>query len=153
MATQKVIYFTAGITATAPELAEIALLNAAAIPAYEVHVFNALASPQYGSGKAAADFVAGTPPVAYAAVTVIDPAALPFGIVSTSALNVKNSALSKTVAGTAILTGGNVDYVKLPATEAMVANTQQLTIPITGTYITKITLTVVLGVVTAGVLS
>lgn len=39
------------------------------------------------------------------------------------------------------------------ATKAVVSNTQQLVIPITGTYATKITLTVAGGVVTSGVLS
>lgn len=39
------------------------------------------------------------------------------------------------------------------ASVAVVSNAQALTIPITGTYSTKITLTVAGGVVTAGVLS
>lgn len=38
-------------------------------------------------------------------------------------------------------------------TVAVVNNAQALTIPITGTYVSKITLTVAGGVVTAGVLS
>jgi hypothetical protein len=41
----------------------------------------------------------------------------------------------------------------IDATKAVVSNTQQLTVPVTGTYATKATLTVVAGAVTAIVLS
>ena len=41
----------------------------------------------------------------------------------------------------------------LPATTAKVTNGQQITVPVTGTYATKITLTVAGGAVTAVVLS
>lgn len=41
----------------------------------------------------------------------------------------------------------------LAATQAVVANAQQLTVPVTGTYVTKATLTVVAGAVTAIALS
>lgn len=63
--TQKILYFTAGATATTGELADIAKLNALAVPAYEVGVRSAIASPNYGAGIESADYVAGTIPDAY----------------------------------------------------------------------------------------
>lgn len=117
---QKVIYFTAGIKATAGEITDIGLLNTAALPRYEVQVLNGAANPNYGYGKEEADLVAGTIPVAYAAVTEIDPENLPSG---------------------------------LPATQTIVSNTQQVTVPVTGVYATKATFTVAGGVITAIVLS
>lgn len=45
--------------------------------------------------------------------------------------------------------GRTFDDVQLASTAAMVDNAQQLTVPVTGTYATKATLTVVNGVVTA----
>lgn len=48
MATKKVVYFTAGINATSGELADIAKLNAAAVPQYEVLVANGAANAEYG---------------------------------------------------------------------------------------------------------
>lgn len=63
----KVIYFTAGAIATAPELAEIAKFNAAAVAPLEVVVRrgDGVGSQEYGAGEEAADFVAGTPPAPY----------------------------------------------------------------------------------------
>lgn len=63
----KVIYFTAGAIATAPELAEIAKLNAATVPALEVVVRrgDGVGTQLYGAGEEAADYVAGTPPAPY----------------------------------------------------------------------------------------
>ncbi len=67
MATKKVVYFTAGINATAGELADIAKLNAAAEPQYEVLVANGAANAEYGETDRIipADFVAGTIPDVY----------------------------------------------------------------------------------------
>lgn len=69
MATKKIIYFTAGPTPTATELAEIAVLNAKILPGYDIKVKNTLANNVYGYGIEVSDFVAGTIPTAYAGVT------------------------------------------------------------------------------------
>jgi ribosomal protein S12 methylthiotransferase accessory factor YcaO len=66
---------------------------------------------------------------------------------------VVNSAGAASHNGTATVTTGALTNVKLAATAAMVDNAQQLTIPVTGVYATKATLTVANGVVTAIVLS
>ena len=78
----KVIYFTAGEKATAPELADIANLNVAAVAPYEVVVRRGddVASYSYGAGIEAADYVAGTIPDAYSDTEdypVIDPDDIP----------------------------------------------------------------------------
>jgi len=122
MATKKVIYFTAGKVPTGPELTAIANLNALAIPGYEIDVRNTLVSTDTGAGKEAADYVAGTIPAAYSAVTVIDPTKPP--------------------------TPGN-----LPSTSAVINSGVDLTVPVTGTYATKIKATIVNGVITGFVLS
>jgi hypothetical protein len=123
MATKKVIFFTAGTTATAGEIADIAKLNAAAEAQYEVIVANGAANAKYGETDRIipSDFVAGTIPTEYAAIDEIDPDAIP------------NQALA--------------------ATQAIVEDAQALTVPVTGTYATTATVTVVDNVVTAIVLS
>lgn len=123
MATKKVIFFTAGTTATAGEIADIAKLNAAAEAQYEVIVANGAANAQYGDTDRIipSDFVAGTVPTKYNAVDVIDPDAIP------------NQALTPT--------------------QAIVNDAEALTVPVTGTYTTTATVTVVDNVVTAIVLS
>lgn len=125
MTTKKVIYFVAGVTPDATELADIAKLNAVADKPYDVKVFSKLASANYGAGKAAADYVAvkagGTIPTAYNAVAVIDPANPP---------------------------GQN-----LPATQAIVTHNVDMVKPVTGVFATKIKATVVNGVITGFVLS
>lgn len=123
MATKKVIFFTAGTTATAGEIADIAKLNAAAEAQYEVIVANGAANAQYGDTDRIipSDFVAGTVPTKYNAVNVIDPDAIP------------NQALTPT--------------------QVIVNDAQALTVPVTGTYATTATVSVVDGVVTGIVLS
>lgn len=123
MATKKVIFFTAGTTATAGEIADIAKLNAAAEAQYEVIVANGAANAQYGETDRIipSDFVAGTVPTKYNAVDVIDPDAIP------------NQAL-------------------LP-TQAIVSDTQAFTTEVSGVFATTATVTVVDNVVTAIVLS
>lgn len=110
----KVIYFTAGKVATAGELTAIDALKA---KQFDVQVRNAVDSHKFGPRDEATDYVAGTPPADYAAVTVFN------------------------------------NPGQLAATQAVVANAQQPTIPVTGTYATKATLTVAGGVVTAIALS
>lgn len=79
MATKKVIYFTAGINATAGELADIAKLNTAAEPQYEVIVANGAANAKYGETNRLipSDFVAGTIPDIYSEIDEIDPDNIP----------------------------------------------------------------------------
>ena len=123
MATKKVVYFTAGINATAGELADIAKLKAAAEPQYEVLVANGAANAEYGETDRIipSDYVAGTVPSVYSEVDVIDPDAIP------------NQALT--------------------ATQAIVNDAEALTVPVTGTYTTTATVSVANGVVTGIVLS
>ena len=132
MATKKVVYFTAGINATAGELADIAKLNAAAEPQYEVFVANGAANAEYGETDSIipADFIAGTIPDVYRVdgdpledpvYPEIDPDAIP------------NQALT--------------------ATQAIVNDAEALTVPVTGTYTTTATVSVANGVVTGIVLS
>lgn len=132
MATKKVVYFTAGINATAGELADIAKLNAAAEPQYEVLVANGAANAEYGETDRIipADFIAGTIPDVYRVdgdpledpvYPEIDPDAIP------------NQALT--------------------ATQAIVNDAEALTVPVTGTYTTTATVSVANGVVTGIVLS
>ncbi|QBZ71752.1 hypothetical protein [Pseudomonas phage KP1] len=79
MASKKVIYFTAGPTATVDELAAIAKLNSAAEKPYEVTVMNGSQNTKYGETNrlAPCDFVAGTVPTIYNAKTVVNPDAIP----------------------------------------------------------------------------
>lgn len=132
MATKKVVYFTAGINATSGELADIAKLNAAAEPQYEVLVANGAANAEYGETDRIipADFVAGTIPDVYhvdgdpledTIYPEIDPDAIP------------NQALT--------------------ATQAIVNDAEALTVPVTGSYTTTATVSVANGVVTGIVLS
>lgn len=132
MATKKVVYFTAGINATSGELADIAKLNAAAEPQYEVLVVNGAANAEYGETDRIipADFIAGTIPDVYRVdgdpledpvYPEIDPDAIP------------NQALT--------------------ATQAIVNDAEALTVPVTGTYTTTATVSVANGVVTGIVLS
>jgi len=76
---KRVIYFTAGVTPTSGELAEIAKLNTAADKPYEVIVMNGSANTKYGETNrlASCDFVAGTVPTIYNAKTVVNPDAIP----------------------------------------------------------------------------
>lgn len=69
----KVIYFTAGPIATAPELAAIAKLKAVAGAPFDVQVRNALESNSYGYGPEAAAYVAGTRPSAYTSTVTYPP--------------------------------------------------------------------------------
>ena len=65
MATQKIIYFTAGAVPTFGEIADIAALNALCEPAYSVNVSNGSVLPNLGASGGEpiieeCDFVAGT---------------------------------------------------------------------------------------------
>lgn len=61
MATKKILYFQADAAPTVAELADIADLNAMALPAYDVQVRNAAITHH----EEASDLVAGTIPTAY----------------------------------------------------------------------------------------
>lgn len=107
MATKKVIYFTAGITATTGELADIAKLNAAAEAQYEVLVANGAANSMYGETDrlTPSDFVAGTTPADYSEVDEIDPDAIPNqALTATQAIVEDAQVLAVTGGGTATLT-------------------------------------------------
>lgn len=77
MPTKKIIYFIAGIQPTTAEQAAIDKLNAVNIHAYDVKVFNGKANPNYGYGKRACDYVAGTVPTAYNGIPVLNPNSIP----------------------------------------------------------------------------
>lgn len=76
---QRVVYFTAGITASSSELADIAKLNEAAEAPYEIIVVNSSANAKYGETNRLipCDFVAGSIPTIYAAIDEIDPDSIP----------------------------------------------------------------------------
>lgn len=69
--TKKVIYFTAGSKPTSGELADIALLNSLAEPAYVVNVSNGAVDSGLGAIEVS-DYAAGTVPGDYSAVDVFD---------------------------------------------------------------------------------
>lgn len=162
MATKKVLYFTAGSLPTANELADIAKLNAAAVPAYDVQVWKA-GTPQ-ATPVRATDYVghdAATIPTEYSAVTVIDPDDIPVAplpatqaiVLNGGTVNVENSAGNLDSPATAVVAGSALTSVKLAATKTIVTSGVDLVVPVTGVYATKATPTVVNGVVTAIVLS
>lgn len=62
---QRITFFTAGPIVTEEEQAEIDAIEAAIAPVYELRVRNGVASPNYGAGAEATDYIAGTPPDAY----------------------------------------------------------------------------------------
>lgn len=125
----KIIYFTAGVTPTAPELAEIAGLNAAAAPKYQVIVKrgDAQVSQSYGHGIDDADFVAGTPPSAYSAFSVFDVDDEPITVGEDDTIAVSNSALDNSVDGTASITDGVLTVV-LGATDQIVSSSDTVVV-------------------------
>lgn len=136
MATQNVIYFTAGPVATNAELLAIGKIVAATEQPYAVKVFNGIESPNYGAGKAPADLVAGTVPSAYTGTPILDPDNIPIGppLPATSAIvanggnvTVKNSAGTVTKTGVATVAASAISGVALEATEAIVSNAQAVT--------------------------
>lgn len=68
-------------------------------------------------------------------------------------ISVSNSAQSQSQNATCQISGGVPQWITFAATVAIVTNTEQLTVPVTGAYVTKATLTVANGVVTAIALS
>jgi len=74
-------------------------------------------------------------------------------VTSTQAINISNSANTKTVAGTILVTPVGVVSANTPSTAAIVTSAQALVVPVTGTYVSTATVTVAAGVVTAIVLS
>lgn len=120
--TQKVLFFTAGVTATVDELAEIAKLNALAVPAYEIGVRSSIASSNYGAGIESADYVVGTIPDAYndeETYPVIDPDAPPGpdNLPATQAVVSNGQVLDVDGGGTVTLTiaGGEITGVAYTA--------------------------------------
>lgn len=162
MATKKVIYFTAGAMPTSNELADIAKLNAAALPAYDVQVWKA-GTPQ-STPIRAADFVGhdgAVIPAEYSAVAVIDPDDIPLAplpatqaiVLNAGTVNVENSAGNLDSPATAVVAASVLTSVKLAATKTIVTSGVDLVVPVTGVYATKATPTVVNGVITGIVLS
>jgi hypothetical protein len=99
--TKTVLYFLAGNVPTTGEAADLAKI-AAAGPSYVCHVRNGgYGSTNYGAGPESADYVAGTPPAAYANTTTyprLDPTNIPVqNLLATQA--VITSATDFTVAG------------------------------------------------------
>lgn len=82
--------------------------------------------------------------------TIVPPASVANGATVTMA----NSANTKTVSGTAVLTGSTLTRVAAPATAAIITSGQALTgVTPTGTFATTVTFTVANGVITAIALS
>lgn len=142
MATKKIVYFTAGAVATAPEKADIAALNALTIPGYQVQVSNAAVPAGLGKDALgddvleACDFVAGTIPSDYAEVDVIDPSsppapALPSDqavVADGGAIAVTNSAGAAIGSATAVVANNAITRAALPAPIAAVANAGAVTV-------------------------
>lgn len=104
---QRIVYFTAGITATVDELADIAKLNDAAAAAYQVTVVNGAANAKYGDTNRLipCDLVAGTVPTIYNAKPTIDPDAIPArGLSDTQAVVNDEQVIDTDDGGTVTLT-------------------------------------------------
>lgn len=159
---QRILYFTAGIAPTSPELAEIASLNATAAKPYEVIVMNGAAGgggADYGAARPIpGDFAAGTVPSEFSGLTVFDPANPPVVLPVTKAVvanggnvTVKNSAGTVTKTGVATVAANAVTGVALAATEAIVSSGATKT-GVTGSGTTA-TITVTNGVISGIALS
>lgn len=146
---QRILYFTAGTTATTLELADIDKLNAAAAPDFEIIVLNGAANSEYGEPDRLipCDFVAGTIPTIYSAIEEADPDALPGQpLVNGESVIVRNSVGADGHASTAVVTNGALVGINLGATVAMVDHGETLGVTGTGT---QATFTVFNGVITA----
>lgn len=110
--TDKIIYFTAGQKATSGELEDIAKLELATEPRYQLQVRNVWGSLE------PTDFVAGTIPTAYLGSDIIDPDNLPSGLPATQAI-VSNGEVITVGAATYTLTvvDGVVTNVVVGTTE------------------------------------
>jgi len=147
---QKVLYFIAGMQPTTDEASAIAALKGGQ---FDVFIRNKSQQNVFAGGIEPCDFVAGSPPSGYSEVPVWDGAGSGgVEVNEDDVIAVKNSANTVSVNGTAKINGGVVD-VELPATEALIANAVDLTVPVTGAYTTKIHATVVNGAITGFVLS
>lgn len=131
--TKKVIYFIAGNVPTGPEQTAIDKLVGSAdshiTPAYEVVIRSNVNgnTPNYGENRfEAADYVAGT---------------LPGG------------AAGEFYDEIDVINPDAIPAQGLLATEAVVRHNVDMTLPVTGTYATKIKATVVAGVITGFVVS
>ena len=159
---KRINYFTASNVATTAELADIAKLNTAAVAPFDVHVFSQ-SNPNYGYGKAEADYVAGAPiPAAYSAVPVADPdnppgtsAPLPATsaiVTNASTLAIENSAGADSHNVTLTVAANAVTAAKLAATVAFVDNADAITVQnsagaaVAGTHSASVTAGVVANV-------
>lgn len=153
---QKVLYFTVGSQPTSGELADIANLNAASQAQYETEVVNGaeITGSEYGEDRLIpCDLVAGTVPAAYNAKTTIDPDAIPnFPLLDTQAVVSDGQAIDlDSSLGTATLSISSFGIIgavlALPATKAVVINTQVINTSDGGT----VTLTIAAGVISSAV--
>jgi hypothetical protein len=171
MAPQKIMYFTAASVLTPEEKAEIASLMPLTAPPYSVVVRDATASPNFGYGPEATDYVMGTTiPAAYEDVPVFDPDDLPgelpelpegyeyyavasqVAVYSEDEIFVSGDVTTQTVGDITA-----VSKVQLPGTVALAVHnaTSYTGIDVTGTAGTgkTVTFTVVDNVITAIALS
>lgn len=148
---KKILFFIAGTLPTPEESAALLeLSNETEI--VEVNVRTASFDTQYGSNLEPCDFVAGTAvPSAYSEVPVWGEGEGSIPVSEDDVIAVKNSAVTVSINGVAKL-DDSVVSVELPATVALVSNGVGLVVPVTGTYATKATPTVVNGVITGIVL-
>ena len=121
---KRVIYFTAGVTPTSGELAEIAKLNTAADKPYEVIVMNGAANAKYGETNrlAPCDFVAGTVPTIYNAKDVVDPDAIPVQNLPATQAIVTNAQKIAGVTGSGTFANIAVDPVTKAVTVTLTAS-------------------------------
>lgn len=133
MATQKVIYFIAGVKPTVDELADIALINDACEQPYELHV--------YGQANQSlplrhADFVAGTVPTEYAAYDVMDPENIPQSplpvdqavVLDGATLEITSSVGTNAHGGAVTIVDSVITAIKLDATTTFIDNEDAVTV-------------------------
>lgn len=151
-----VLYFTAGMTPTAGELADIAKLNALAEKPFDVKVLSGLRDCTYDGNVIEADYVAGTVPDSYKEegteiYDVLDPDAPPAfdSLPSTQAIVTNADELDVNGETVTLAVSDNEVTASIPATKAIVTNGDEITV--TGDDDGTVVLTVVDGVVTGGV--
>lgn len=154
--TKKVIYFTAGLTPTSPELAEIASFTEAMLTASYAVVIRNGNQPTLANLEEA-DYVAGTVPTDYADYDVIDTDAIPAqGLdedqaVATNGQSVNLTDNANTSVNIALdVDGGEVLAATMPLTAKLLKSTVFFLCPApTGTRVTGYTATIVNGAITA----
>jgi hypothetical protein len=165
---QKILYFIAGVSPTVGEQAEIDAIVPATAPQFELGIRTNMAGANYGEGRLEpADFVAGTPPVAYDVLDdedarvypIFDPDNLPESGIEANQVVLTDADVIAILDGdgvsadATVAVAAGVDTYELEATAAIVNSGDARAIAVTGVYATTVTFTVVAGEITAIALS